>query len=88
MSRPLRIQYPDCILPRYFPGKRTQICILIDQEYKNPLADIANPVILGNKEFVVEIKERFMGAQKPDRDLPALRKLSSKASIEQNEEAV
>jgi len=64
------------------------VSVLIDQEYKNPLADIANPVILGSKEFVAEIKERFMGAQKPDRDLSALRKLSSKASIDLIEAAV
>jgi hypothetical protein len=62
--------------------------VLIGQEHKNPLADIANPVILGSKEFVAEIKERFVGAQKPDRDLPALRSLSSRASIDQIEEAV
>jgi len=64
------------------------VSVLIDQEYKNPLADIANSVILGSKEFVTEIKERFMGTQKPDRDLPALRSLSCKASIDQIEEAV
>jgi len=62
--------------------------VLIGQEYKNPLADIANPVILGSKEFLAEIKERFMGTQKPDRDLPALRHLLSKASLDQIEEAV
>ncbi len=64
------------------------VSVLVDQEYKNPLADIANPVILGSKEFVAEIKERFMGDQKPDRDLPALRRLSSKLSFDQIEEAV
>ena len=64
------------------------VSVLIDQEYNNPLADITHSVILGGKEFVAEIKERFMGAQKPDRDLPALRSLSTKASLDQIEKAV
>ena len=37
------------------------VSALIDQEYKSPLLDITNPVILGSKEFITEIKDRFMG---------------------------
>lgn len=79
----------------YFDKKQVQamkqyhdfVTVLINQEYKDPLTDIANSVILGSKEFVAEIKERFMGAL-PDRDLPALRSLSTKVSIDQIEETL
>jgi REP element-mobilizing transposase RayT len=60
----------------------------IDHEYKNPLADISNSVILGSKEFIAEIKDRFLGDQKSDRDLPALRNLSTSKSFDDIEEAV
>jgi len=60
----------------------------IDQEYENPLADISNSVILGGNEFIAEIKDRFLGDQKADRDLPALRNLSTRTSFDDIEEAV
>jgi hypothetical protein len=33
----------------------------------------SNAVILGSEAFVVEMKEWFLGDEKADRDLPALR---------------
>ena len=60
----------------------------IGHEYKNPLSDISNSVILGSKEFIAEIKDRFLGDQKADRDLPALRSLSISKSFDDIEEAV
>jgi REP element-mobilizing transposase RayT len=60
----------------------------IDQEYENPLDDISNSVILGGKEFLTRIKDRLLKDQKPDRDLPALRNLSTSTSLDDIEEAV
>jgi REP element-mobilizing transposase RayT len=64
------------------------VSAVIDQEYKSPLAELSNPVILGSEEFVVEIKERFLRDKKADRDLPALRNLSSRPGLDQIEKAV
>jgi hypothetical protein len=35
------------------------VTAVIDQEYKNPLAELSHSVILGSAEFVAEIKEQF-----------------------------
>ena len=43
---------------------------------------------MGSAEFVAEIKEQFLKTKKPDRDLPALRSLSSRPSFDQIEKAV
>ncbi|MFH1490162.1 MAG: hypothetical protein ABII06_14760, partial [Pseudomonadota bacterium] len=64
------------------------VSAFIDQEYKNPLAELSHSVILGSGEFVAEIKEQFFRAKKPDRDLPALRSFSVRPSFDQIEKAV
>ncbi len=64
------------------------VSAVIDQKYKNPLAELSNPVILGSETFVVEIKERFLRDKKADRDLPALRSLSSRPTLDQIEKVV
>lgn len=64
------------------------VTAVINQEYKNPLAELSHSVILGSAEFVAEIKEQFLKTKKPDRDLPALRSLSIRPSFDQIEKAV
>ena len=64
------------------------VSAVIDQEYKDPLAELSNPVILGSEAFVAQIKERFLRDKKADRDLPALRRLSSRPGLDQIEKAV
>ena len=39
-------------------------------------------------QFVAEIKEQFLKTKKPDRDLPALRSLSSRPSFDQIEKEI
>jgi putative transposase len=46
---------------------------LLDQQYKNPLAELSHSVILGSTEFVDEITDRFLRGKPADRELPALR---------------
>jgi hypothetical protein len=60
----------------------------VDEEYENPLAGLSDSVILGSKEFVAEIKGRFLQDKQPDRELPALGKLLSRPSLDQIEQAV
>jgi len=64
------------------------VTAVINQEYKNPLAELSHSVILGSAEFVAEIKEQFLKTKKPDRDLPALGSLSIRPSFDQIEKAV
>jgi REP element-mobilizing transposase RayT len=60
----------------------------MDDEYKNPLAGLSDSFILGSKEFVAKIKDRFLRDKQPDRELPALRKLLNRPSMDQIEKAV
>jgi hypothetical protein len=60
----------------------------VDQEYGNPLAELTHSVILGSGEFVAEIKEQFLKEKMPDRDLPALRRLSTRPGFDQIERAI
>jgi hypothetical protein len=60
----------------------------MDDEYENPLAELSHSVILGSREFVAEIKDRFLRDKQPDRELPALRKLLNRPNLDQIEKAV
>jgi REP element-mobilizing transposase RayT len=60
----------------------------LDQKNKNPLREVVGSTILGSVDFVKEIKERFIEGKKANRDLPALKALISKPSIEEIIKAV
>ena len=61
---------------------------VMDQGYENPLAELSHSVILGSSQFVAEIRDRFLNHKAPDRDLPGVRALLKKPSVEQIEKAV
>ena len=54
----------------------------------DPLAELKHSVILGSGEFVAEIRDRFLKHKVLDRDLPALRTILKKPSLDQIEQAV
>ena len=58
---------------------RSFVHTLMDQEYESPLAELSHSVILGTREFVDEIKDRFLRGKQPDRELPALRDITKTA---------
>lgn len=61
---------------------------LIQREYVSPLLETVASTILGSPEFVCEIQEQHLGSKKADRDLPALRELKVKPSLQEIMEAV
>jgi len=75
---------PKTAMKRY----RDFVRSVMDQEYKNPLAEISHSVILGGEKFIAEIKTRFLRDKQPDRDLPTLRDLSSRPGLGHIEKAV
>jgi REP element-mobilizing transposase RayT len=75
---------PKTAMKRY----RDFVRSVMDEEYKNPLAEISHSVILGGEKFIAEIKTRFLRDKKPDRDLPTLRDLSSRPGLGHIEKAV
>lgn len=56
---------------------------LIGKNYENPLEGAVASTILGREEFVKEITEIHIGRRNKDRNLPALRELSRRPSIEE-----
>jgi REP element-mobilizing transposase RayT len=69
-------------------GYRDFINAVMGEGYENPLAELKHSVILGSGQFVAEIRDRFLKHKAQDRDLPALRELLKKPSLEQIEQAV
>ena len=54
----------------------------LGKKYKSPLNEVIGSTVLGSADFVKEIKKRFIEGKKANRDLPALRALSTKPTIE------
>lgn len=61
---------------------------MVTREYSSPLQETVASTILGRPEFVIEIQERYLGVKKADRDLPALRELTSRPSLHEIVKAV
>ena len=59
-----------------------------DQNYISPLKDVVGSTILGNTEFVREIKDKYLKDKKKDRNLPAMMTLTKKVTIEEIEKGV
>ena len=88
LCRKFILGYFEKRIDRAMKRYRDFVYKMIGREYKNPLNDIDNPVILGSQEFIRKVKEQFLGKQPLDRELPALRNFISKTSPDQIEEAV
>jgi DNA-directed RNA polymerase specialized sigma subunit len=55
---------------------------LIGQEYESPLNGVLAATILGSDEFVKQISSRHIERKQNDRDVPAVKKLKNRPSIE------
>jgi len=60
----------------------------LGQKIKNPLENVVGSTFLGSQEFIDDIKEKYLGEKKADRNLPALNKIMSRPSIETIQNAV
>jgi putative transposase len=87
-QRPAKWLYRDFILG-YFGKKVSNAQIgyqrfvnaLALQEYVCPLDEVVSSTLLGSADFIAFIKDKFLSAKKPDKELPALKELVKKASI-------
>lgn len=55
---------------------------LLGKEYENPLSATVAATMLGGTEFIQEITDRHIDGKQIDRDLPALRTLSNRPTME------
>jgi hypothetical protein len=60
---------------------------VLDQDYENPLSHVVESTILGSTDFVEQIRETYLKTKKPDRDLPALRRLAQRPNFEEIKKA-
>ena len=55
---------------------------LVGQEYDSPLKNVVGSVLLGSQDFINFIKQEFISSLGPGKDLPALRQLVPRVSME------
>lgn len=55
---------------------------LLGKEYESPLSAVVAATMLGGTEFIQEITDRHIDGKQIDRDLPALRTLSNRPTME------
>ena len=88
-EKPVEWLYTDFILG-YF-GKTVSsaqkkyqgfVSLLVNEKYKNPLDSVVGSTLLGGPDFIAYIKEKYLSGKKSDKDLPALKKLVEKTSIQ------
>ena len=54
----------------------------VNQEYDSPLDEVVSSTLLGSPDFIEFIKDNFLIGKKPDKELPALKKLIKKVSMQ------
>jgi REP element-mobilizing transposase RayT len=52
------------------------------QEYDSPLDEVVSSTLLGSADFIAYIKDNFLSTKKPDKELPALKELVKKTTIQ------
>ncbi len=62
-------------------GYRDFVMALVDRKYESPLIKATGTLVLGSTEFIKSIKERYLGDQKSNRDIPALRQIHKGLSM-------
>ena len=55
----------------------------VKKEYGSPLDEVVGSTLLGSPDFIAFIKDKFLSDKKIDKNLPALKKLVKKASIQE-----
>ena len=61
---------------------------LVGKEYESPLDEVVGSVLLGGEDFIDSIKNRFWPGLKQSNDVPAIRSLAPKISIQEISDAV
>jgi REP element-mobilizing transposase RayT len=89
VKKPPEWLYRDFILG-YFGGKvsiaqkeyRHFVSTMVNEEYDSPLDEVVSSTLLGSPGFITFIKDKFLSGKKPDKNLPALKALVEKVSMQ------
>jgi len=63
-------------------GYRSFVSAMVNEEYDSPLDEVVCSTLLGSPNFISFIKDKFLSGKKPDKNLPALKELVEKASMQ------
>ncbi len=63
-------------------GYQKFVNAIAHQEYDSPLDEVVSSTLLGSADFIAFIKDNFLSAKRPDKELPALKDLVKKTSIQ------
>ena len=55
----------------------------IGEEYESPFKDVVSSTILGGKDFINYIEDKYLTNQKEDKDLPALKVLKRRVTVDE-----
>ena len=88
-QKPAKWLYRDFILG-YFgqkvstaqKGYQEFVTALVKKEYDSPLNEVVSSTLLGSADFIAFIKDNYLSVKRPDKELPALKELVQKNSIE------
>lgn len=61
---------------------RKFVRLLDNEKYDNPLDEVVSATLLGSPGFISLIKAKYLSDKKPDKNMPALKELSKKASMQ------
>jgi len=64
-------------------GYRMFVEEMIDKKYESPLQTAIGAAVLGTADFVETVTAKHVGTRRPERDVPALRHLASRPSLEE-----
>ncbi len=56
---------------------------LLKKKYDSPLENVASSTLLGSNDFIEFIKEKYLSGKKEDKNVPALKELSKKTTLEE-----
>lgn len=69
-------------------GYKDFVTRLVGQEYESPLNAVMGSVLLGSQDFIHFIKNQFLSGLKQSKDVPAVRSLAPKISLQDISNAV
>ena len=69
-------------------GYRAFVNTLIGRRYESPLNEVESSTMLGSRDFIGFIKDKYISGRKEDKDLPALKTLEVRITMEDVEKQV
>ena len=89
-QKPAKWLYRDFILG-YFGRKESSaqtgyqnfVNALVHQEYDSPLDQVVSSTLLGDADFIAFVKDNYLSAKIPDKELPALKQLVKRISMQE-----